>query len=684
MDKLINQARELLKQGASLETIQGMLREKLTEYKSILNYTDEQMNEYNEIINNLGNSTKTNKVKITSYNVKKFVACAGFALAIGTAITACGSNVAKTTDVAVETSIDEENQNDEEKEVEYVLPDYLTFKADDMTVAITNITEFLNDGLSKGLGTIKEDDKLVSSFNEDNLSKKTEAYFDMYIMANINSFDYKTLAELNQQGNLTADEIYERAINSLRETYEDSYTLEEGQELQIDKIFADKNDVKYIKQFDELIIKFNKATTEEEKAEVVKETVRLKEELLSYIASKKTEINPFAIDYAYTKIDVLDKLSNGQVITDSENDIKLYNAIAGECITEEQKEKYGIKEEIEKFNGDGSTQAFINVIRNMEYSIIVEKMEAALDYADKVEPNVETSYNYVVAEIVKNIDLTNFKANKYTSSDWIYMTVYNTNTTIEEEIKNYKEPETVVKDNIPASQVPEKDKVKDQTTVTVDYDKKETTSVYLKAKKDAIENSTADLAFIHKQSGSAAQISKITVPKKPSLNSTDYNEVYDYWYAVTWNEELENRKYNEKFAEAINKKEDEVFVPVEEEIIIDKSPNYNSTGKTEYYEEIEKGTVVEEGIVYGDTTSNTQTNNSSSTSTSNNVTVETEQGTVIEEGIIQEQGQEVNEGIILSSYSHRVEELEAYKSELLASIDSYSYDMYNENTTKTI
>ena len=516
MDNLIKEAKEALKKGASLTALQNNLNNILDERAKVGLYSDKDIAKYKEKIKNLDKSS----CEITFLNAKKIAVLAGITIVTATTSFAvisqvgCGSN-----DSEVVTDVDDENKENENtvsdssinstkeaietneevsananSDIDYVLPDYLTFNANNMEVAKANISEFINDGLSKGLGTVEnKKGKLVSSFTEDNLTKKVESYLMLYLGANINQIDYKVLAELNQEGNLTANQIYETAITTLYEMYDDSYTLmNEKDKLSIENIYADKNDVKYINSIINKIIKYNNAYNnaklDSEKKEIIKEGIIAKEELLKYMASKKLEVNPLAMDYAFLELEALDNLANGQIITDNEEDIKLYNAIVAECLTEEQIERYGIKEQIKQFSGLGveeSSQNLVSVIRNMFHGLVVDKMDAALAYADNVDKNAETSFNYIVQKIADKI-LSNFKANPYSSADWIWMVNNNGMTLAEAKAATKPSTKTVIVDNVKPESVPEKDKAKPQVTYTDKNTGEKLTETYVKAKKAAI------------------------------------------------------------------------------------------------------------------------------------------------------------------------------------------------------
>ncbi len=691
MKDRIDTARESLKNGASLAQLQSELRKDLETLSAVNKYTEKQIATYNSIITNLGEPVR---VKSVNSNYLKGMVVGVILTVAGGSIAACGlSKGVSDKGAIISTSfMDKEENPEESNEANYVLPDYLNFNVNDTNTIISNMSAFLNDGLSKGLTTVSINNELVSGIDEDNLSKKVESYLSMYVMANLDNIDYKFLAQLNQEGNLTADAFYEKAISAMRETYYDAFSQKEGQALDVYKLFSDKNCADYIKRLDDLIIKYNSlynTTNDSERKEIVKEAIAIKEELLTYSASKKTELNPFAIDYAFTRLDVLNMLSNGEVITDNEADIGLYNSVLKSCVTEEQIKEWGLEEiTLKAYDNKGDSKySLLTVIRQMEKANITAKMQMALDYANVNEiANVETSFNSIVSEISKRVDLNNFKANEYTYTDWLFMVRNSTQKKPEEYFKN-EAPKTqkVEKKDIPVDKVPVKDREPEKVVSVTVKDEKgkdvETNENYLNAKAVAQTKASKDVADKYIEKGTSLTIKFKTVPEKPNVKTATYKEAYDYWYAKFWNESLKEFQVAELNAIDENLNNEPTFKPSKDPVVVDKSDNYQDpTPKDEVTFEEETGTIViEEGIISDTQTqipSNNQnggTNNNTPdyNNGTNNNTPDYNNGTnnnQQQNDQQQEQGVDVNEGILLS-FNGQIEALEQFKQELLGSID---------------
>lgn len=596
IDDKIKEAKKALNNGASLETVQKKLTDYVLYMTTALELDEKTVEAYNKQIAELG---KKNHILYANKYAIGALALASTVLIGAAAFVGCnGSKKQKNneTKAAIEQETEKEVkpiEKEVEEEVNYVLPEHLSFDANDMAIATTNISEFINDALGKGLGTIKKDGKLVSSFKESTLSKKAQAYLNWYLVANINNIDYKVLAELNQQGNLTADKLYQDFIDVTAEIKNETFSSKEG--LMLDKIFADKNDVEYINELTDLIYKINSTKNAKNNKKLVKKARKIKEAMLVDFAKQGIEVNAAAADYALTQLEIADALLNGKVITNDEDEHQLYNSTFKNCVSAEMKEKLGIK----KVDGLVSSEVSLkSVFRNKYRMELKDKFDMALSYETKKD--VTTSYNYVVENIKNNIDVNKFVANKYTVSDWLWLKTSDMTLKEKKEIESGKKvviSETKPQTNIDKKDVPVNERVKDKETTTETSTNKVSTKTYIKAKADAITNASRDVAKLYKKLGSSLKISKKRVPGKPSTTTTDYEKAYNYWYAVEFNATLKSIQKQER---AAKKETKETFEDTKDKVIdsgeIDNNSNDKdkTEGSEEEFEEVDP-VVVDEG-----------------------------------------------------------------------------------------
>ncbi len=490
-----------------------------------------------------------------------------------------------------------------------------------------DIVSFGEQSLPNGFITLDESNKL----------EMAELFTNAYIQMNNSTISKKAIAVLDQDLDLVPTEITRDFMEFCTDIARYYQIATPETNLAFENLIKDTNDLEFITNLANTIAEMNVAETSDARQQKINEIIEIKKSLLT---------NPnIAVDYnsetlyLATKLvvysDAMAKAYGSEIITSSEEEIQLYSSFYNQYCDVAVTSGYIEGADIDK-GQIASQSSFESKYLSTSDKIMTSIIDKVSEFRDQ---DYDDQYSYE-------------EVTKYIAEKLVGLYVAPEQTNIEREnAARRATSDAIDKKNIGKSTtkvVDEKDVPKDKRIPTTEESKDEnnntTTETYNKARAAGITDGSDDAWRTHTASGKIP--SKKSLGAEPSKTSNDYNAIYNYFYAVGWNNYVNS---------AVNSKQD----------------------PTTEYVPVENGEEVEEK-----TTENKHNNNNSNDSTEKTTQQATTQQTTTQETTTEveyipvEDGEEteevIDEGMLTSS-------LKNYRDKLLAAyINSYMNSFYEE------
>lgn len=418
------------------------------------------------------------------------------------------------------------------------------------------VVDFVNDGLSNGLfdfgteGPTEADKEFMAT-----------TYLNYYLTLNNQDLSGNTLDILNQESDLTSYELLEDTFKAESGLQGQSILSTADTKIDFDAFIVQEDDREFVQNLVDKIALMAEATRNGDKEALdaaAEEVIAIKESLLDPTVSDKLEYSTRSLVLMY--IDAADALYNGQIITTEEDKIELYNASIRDCedillsLTDEQIKSLAIELNIEGYEtmttdeiidylSDAEKVSMGTDLRSASRVMLRHVLEEQLAYSNIDLSIVDGYYSY--DELEKRIE------------DQIDLSLYNEPASVIETLNQnpygpnyYKEDGTMVVGTtttveVPPEVVPEGEIVPPESkSVAYEEDENgeitevETNDTYLQAKTAGLTdgNNAADQAYPSQYSNpNDMPVSPKGNVEKPSTDSKDYDEIYNYFYNQAWN-----------------------------------------------------------------------------------------------------------------------------------------------------
>ena len=352
--------------------------------------------------------------------------------------TACGKNNEKENKAQIESQAPQNNQpetateqateavTEQATEENLVIPeDAAEFVEDnqkyyDEIAEIENdVTDFINDGMKKGLFNYDIDDNMKESI--------ARLYLNYYLMMNRNEISGKTIEIMNQEKDMNSIDMINDSMVAEQSIQEQTIISDETTILDYSKLIKNENDLKIVNKLANIIASMHTAIKNNDAAKLESlrlEAVEIKEGLISKNTEYTMSYSPMAIDLVLNLLDVTDSLTNGGVISDEDDRVQFYNTLYVNCLdgeyvsnmTEEEvinmstlfgidyknKSKEQILEEISKIIASNASGKSLRSIMRTQSEDAMRIVLEGTTYSNYSE---EYYYKNVVKEIASRIDL---------------------------------------------------------------------------------------------------------------------------------------------------------------------------------------------------------------------------------------------------------------------------------------
>ena len=307
-----------------------------------------------------------------------------------------------------------------------------TVKSDDVDVSeinsiVNDVTNFINEGLSKGLFhyELDENDKSIIAKNA----------LDYYLTANQDKLSQETFDILNQYRDMNPEYMYGNTMGfgELLQVYLPGASS--ANKLDYNTLYINENDVEIVDKIATIVAKMHDAIVARNKDEFDKQVqaaIEFKNMMLGENAKNNMLCDPVALDQALQYLDIADSLANGMIIGDVEADVlnqSIERCLDGQYISNMTKETLEViaNELNVQINSNMSKEEIIEAIHNSIATVSdIPSMRSVLRTLAKggIEFRINTSlanglryngYDYltVINEISKGIDLTKFVMPEY-------------------------------------------------------------------------------------------------------------------------------------------------------------------------------------------------------------------------------------------------------------------------------
>lgn len=341
----------------------------------------------------------------------------------------------------------------------------------------TDVVNFINDGMAKGLFDFEVDESMKESI--------AKSYLNYYLMMNREELSGKSFEIMNQDRDMNAIDMINDSMVAEQAIQEQSIISESGIELNYENIIKNENDLAIIQKMAGIVASMHTAIENKDEAKLnslKQEVVEIKEGLITDNTEYNFTYSPMTIDLVMILIDAADSLTNGEIITNEEDAAQLYNTSFVKCLdgefvsnmTEQRvivmAAELGIsgyenmtKEEILEAISNQNTNSISSVsLRSQMRTISKAAMNETLTNTISNETYLdEYSYNNVIENIASRIDLTLHVRPEQSSIDFENANPYGPN--------NYKGGDQTGKKTtktVDAKDVPDKEKEEDKTSYT--------------------------------------------------------------------------------------------------------------------------------------------------------------------------------------------------------------------------
>lgn len=283
-----------------------------------------------------------------------------------------------------------------------------------------NVTDFINDGMAKGLFNYDVDDSMKESI--------ARLYLNYYLMMNRNEISGKAIEIMNQEKDMNSIDMINDSMVAEQSIQEQTIISDESTILDYSKLIKNENDLKIINKLANIIASMHTAikNNDADKLESLRlEAVEIKEGLISKNTEYTMSYSPMAIDLVLNLLDVTDSLTNGGVISDEDDRLQFYNTLYVNCLdgeyvsnmTEEEvinmatlfgidyknMSKEQILEEIsKKIASNASGKSLRSIMRTQSEDAMKLTLEGTV-YSNYSE---EYYYKNVIKEIASRINLS--------------------------------------------------------------------------------------------------------------------------------------------------------------------------------------------------------------------------------------------------------------------------------------
>ncbi len=518
IDDQIRVAFNNIKKGVSREDMQERLKKILIAYKESLKLSKEQVHNYLVKIESLSD------FKLQNVKINAKAPLIGLSLVLlSPSLTACSNNK--------EIPIKEEKV-EESTDLVTMIPkeinkslnlDRFAYDGMDLDEVKGYLSNFINDGLTKGLYSSAEK---TLEITEENKSELASDFVNLYFYLNTKYLDNSIYSIYNLE-DIDFDEIYEKSQKAFNYLLEDTYTVTTDTKLLLDRLFIRNTDYQLLRQMYSLIASRNNVNNAEEK-EFYTEQIRLNyvHMLNEYLNNERVRVNNQTLQFGLGIVNIADKLSQKDIKND-ESLKELYTKIYPILLDEEERNNYdGHEIDSDEFNNAlvlKNKNSFIRKIMNTKDT----------DTTDK-------SYQELVDEITTQIRISSFKANPYTVDEWL-----------EKEGAKQEIVETPITSTLPEEPEKTEEVAANETPkeeVPVEENKEDTKNPdYENIKNQAINQAKIDIQIYDRAEEDKEKIREYDIPAKPSEDSFDTNAIYDYWYIYTFMEERWKIVFKQKY-----------------------------------------------------------------------------------------------------------------------------------------
>lgn len=392
---------------------------------------------------------------------------------------------------------------------------------DENQVYYNEIINLQKDIVSFGEGSLPN-----GFMNDEDLQRNAEVLTNAYIQINNSRISNKSIAILDQDLDLVPSKISNdfMEFSTLVARYGQISTPDTV--LPYNYFIKDENDCEFITNLSTKVAEMNVCTDNESRQQKINEIIEIKESLLSnenitidynsetlYLATK-------IIEYA----DANAKAYGSQIITEEEEKIQLYSSFFDKYCEVSVTSGYIEEADLIELGVSSPTSfesKYLSTSSRVMESIINKVSEFRNENYDK-----EYSYNQVTRNIAEKL------VGLYVASEQTSIERENEIRRATSDAIDARNIGTTTTREVSANEVPTNSQVP-TTTTTKDETGDEISQTYLNAKSAAITDGS-NAAYAEQQRTGVIPSMK-TLGSEPSKKSTNYTEVYNYFYAKSWN-----------------------------------------------------------------------------------------------------------------------------------------------------
>lgn len=489
-------------------------------------------------------------------------------------LSSCGASEKENNDKAIEQDAGTATDATTEYEVELADSSMLNSNTSDIEIEDENQEEYDKiDDLEEDIVDFAEE-SLPNGFievNEDNKLDMAERFTDGYVMMNLSTRDDEinksTIKVLNQKGNLSARAIIDNYQKFIYQIGDYMQIVTPDTKINFENLVVQADDAKFLNNLEEEIAQMNVATTSEERQTRINNIIAIRDSIITdYATTSYSASTYYTAINMIIKADATAKAYGNKIFADEEAKVQIYTTLEKVC-EEDYAGEYSANEfelDVESI-GASQTSAesrYLNEIANF--------LKEAIESKDNQKYNEYYAYGQVTSRIAERI-IGLYKAPE--------MDAVEKENSIREAASKANTPvgTTTTTTDVAPEDVPQEVREKDTTTTTdysdnqstddADYtkDASESNDVYIQAKGAGITDGSAAAAnaYSTNYAGNAEAMPTKSTGSAPSAGCTNYNDVYNYFYAVSWNEFRSSAISAEAAAKTENDNAETTYEPVD-------------------------------------------------------------------------------------------------------------------------
>lgn len=432
----------------------------------------------------------------------------------------------------------------------------------------TDIVDFAKESLPNGFIEV----------NEENKVERAEMFTDSYMMLNLSSdktqINPETIMVLNQDNVLVPRKVIENFMSFALYCGKYSQIVEPNTKFDFETIVQEQDDAKFLNDLEEEIAQMNVAKTKEERQKRIDNIIAIRDGLLTDAAAPTYKASTIYVAInMIIQADATARAYGDEIFPDSEEKTQLYTTFFDGYCDELVIAGYLTEEEAREYKEAGALSASPSSLESKYLTVSADMFKDVIQtYINNGETiNAEYAYNPVTIRIAEQI------FNLYKAPEMDNIAKENA---IREQASKANTPAigSSTSKEVSPNEVP--DDQKEPSTTSENHDDNQSTedadkiddaqnssSVFIKAKGAGITDGSvaAQNDYTSSYLGNAAGMPKKSVPAYPGDNCKDYNTIYNYFFAVTYNSSVDSFIAAEAKAREENEQATTEFQPADEQ-----------------------------------------------------------------------------------------------------------------------